>query len=71
MDDLVKSLTTSGENDDDDAGEWLVTYADMVTLLLTFFVLLVALANFDTPTRASSRWRRSRRRIARARVVVR
>lgn len=48
MDDPIKSLTASEEVDDEGAGEWLVTYADMVTLLLTFFVLLVALANFDT-----------------------
>jgi chemotaxis protein MotB len=27
---------------------WLVTYADMVTLLLCFFVLLVSFANTDT-----------------------
>ncbi|MCA1988020.1 MAG: OmpA family protein [Desulfarculus sp.] len=48
MDDPVKSLTASDEVEDDEIGQWLVTYADMVTLLLTFFVLLVALANFDT-----------------------
>lgn len=48
MDDPVKSLTASDEAEDDEIGQWLVTYADMVTLLLTFFVLLVALANFDT-----------------------
>lgn len=47
MDDPIKSLTASEELDDEGTGEWLVTYADMVTLLLTFFVLLVALANFD------------------------
>jgi chemotaxis protein MotB len=28
--------------------EWLVTYADMVTLLLTFFVMLVAISAIDT-----------------------
>ena len=26
---------------------WMVTYSDMVTLLLTFFVMLMAMANFD------------------------
>ncbi len=26
---------------------WMITYSDMVTLLLTFFVMLVAMANFD------------------------
>lgn len=29
------------------APEWLVTYGDMVTLLLTFFVMLVSIANFE------------------------
>ena len=26
---------------------WMVTYSDMVTLLLTFFVMLLAMANFE------------------------
>ncbi len=29
------------------APAWMVTYSDMVTLLLTFFVMLLAMANFD------------------------
>ncbi|MBN2644254.1 MAG: flagellar motor protein MotB [Desulfuromonadaceae bacterium] len=29
------------------APEWMVTYSDMVTLLLTFFVLLLSMANMD------------------------
>ncbi len=29
------------------APEWLVTYSDLVTLLLTFFVLLLSMANMD------------------------
>lgn len=32
---------------DDNVGDWLNTYADMVTLLLTFFVLLFASSNLD------------------------
>lgn len=32
---------------EDSTGEWLNTYADMVTLLLTFFVLLFACSNLD------------------------
>ncbi|MFQ5423210.1 MAG: flagellar motor protein MotB [Phycisphaerae bacterium] len=29
------------------APEWMITYGDMMSLLLTFFVLLASLANFD------------------------
>jgi chemotaxis protein MotB len=29
------------------APDWMVTYGDMVTLLLTFFVMLVSIANFE------------------------
>ncbi|MBU4393961.1 MAG: flagellar motor protein MotB, partial [Proteobacteria bacterium] len=29
------------------APAWMVTFADMVTLLLTFFVLLVSMASMD------------------------
>ena len=26
---------------------WMMTYSDMVTLLLTFFIMMLAMANFD------------------------
>ena len=32
---------------DESAGEWLVTYADLMTLLLTFFVLLFSISAMD------------------------
>lgn len=38
---LPKKETPSG------APEWVVTYGDMMSLLLCFFILLAALANFD------------------------
>ncbi len=38
----------AADTSDDERGEWLVTYADMVTLLLTFFVMLVAISSVDT-----------------------
>lgn len=31
------------------APEWIVTYGDMMSLLLCFFILLAAMANYDTP----------------------
>lgn len=49
-----ETLPGMGEEDGDEGGtgDWLVTYTDMVTLLLTFFVLLVALSTFDPPREA-------------------
>ena len=36
------------------APQWMVTYSDMVTLLLTFFVMLLAMASFDSPGRVDA-----------------
>ena len=33
---------------------WMITYSDMVTLLLTFFVMLLAMANFDNVQRVDA-----------------
>ena len=33
---------------------WMVTYSDMVTLLLTFFVMLIAMASFEKPGRVQA-----------------
>lgn len=41
---MAKQLPKAPE---ENTGEWLNTYADMVTLLLTFFVLLFACSNMD------------------------
>ncbi len=41
---MAKKLPKKPE---ENTGEWLNTYADMVTLLLTFFVLLFACSNLD------------------------
>jgi chemotaxis protein MotB len=37
------------DGDDDDADAWLVTYADAVTLLMAFFVMLVSFSKIDIP----------------------
>lgn len=34
-------------NNDDDGETWLVSYADMMTLIACFFILMMAFANFD------------------------
>ena len=36
-----------GSDGSDSAGDWMNTYADMVTLLLTFFIMLFSMANVD------------------------
>jgi chemotaxis protein MotB len=33
---------------------WMATFSDLVTLLLTFFVMLMAMASFDDPAKANS-----------------
>lgn len=33
---------------------WMATFSDMVTLLLTFFVLLLSMASFEEPTKVSA-----------------
>ena len=40
----IKAVVTEQE---DSSNEWLVTYADMITLLLTFFVLMVSMSTTD------------------------
>lgn len=37
----------SGEEQSEGAPEWLVTYSDLVTLLLTFFIMLFSMATID------------------------
>lgn len=39
---------TPGDQDEEEGREWLITYADMVTLLLTFFVMLLSISSLDT-----------------------
>ncbi|MFY7992957.1 MAG: OmpA/MotB family protein [Bacteriovoracaceae bacterium] len=41
------SLDVSGGSDSSDDSIWLTSYADLMTLVACFFILLVAFANFD------------------------
>jgi len=45
MDDISKKTPVSQEETESE--EWLVTYADMMTLLMTFFVLLFSMSTID------------------------
>lgn len=44
----MKNLETqTSQNKDDDGSGWLISYADLMTLIACFFILLIALAHFD------------------------
>jgi flagellar motor protein MotB len=38
------------EEDSDDSEGWLISYADMMTLVACFFILMTTFANYDTST---------------------
>jgi flagellar motor protein MotB len=45
-----KNISTQEEDDPGGAPEWMVTFSDCMTLLLTFFVLLLSFSSFDKET---------------------
>jgi chemotaxis protein MotB len=48
---LVKRISFTADDEAPDEGEaWLISYADMMTLVACFFILMMAFANFDQPT---------------------
>jgi chemotaxis protein MotB len=49
-------MSTTTFDDDSLPGvpEWFVTFADMMTLLLAFFIMLVSMGNFEKPTQFQS-----------------
>jgi chemotaxis protein MotB len=44
---MAKSMRNGPEEEQSEGAGWLVTYSDLVTLLLTFFVLLFSMATID------------------------
>jgi len=44
------SLADGISQDEEEAEGWITSYMDVITLLLAFFVMLLAIANFDPPT---------------------
>jgi chemotaxis protein MotB len=58
MTDMVYSNNMSTTTIDDDsppgAPEWFVTFADLMSLLLAFFVMLVSMGGFEKPTQFHS-----------------
>jgi chemotaxis protein MotB len=45
-----RNLFPSDEGETEDGEAWLTSYADMMTLVACFFILMMAFANFDQPT---------------------
>jgi chemotaxis protein MotB len=44
------SLSDGISPDEEEAEGWITSYMDVITLLLAFFVMLLAMANFETPS---------------------
>lgn len=51
---MAKKRKKKEEQKSGGAPDWMVTYSDMVTLLLTFFVMLLAMASFEDPGRVDA-----------------
>lgn len=47
--DLIPQITSFADDEGDDDGDaWLMSYADMMTLVACFFILMTAFASYDT-----------------------
>ncbi len=46
---MASRRAPSQSDDDYDENDWLITYADAITLLMAFFVMLLTFAEFDIP----------------------
>lgn len=49
MSEQKKRMHVSEEGEDESESIWLVTYADFMNTIACFFILLVGMANFDSP----------------------
>ena len=47
-DDLIPQIATLEEEPADESEAWLMSYADMMTLIACFFILMTSFATFDT-----------------------
>lgn len=46
----IRPMSTIDDDDGDDSEGWLISYADMMTLIACFFILMTTFANYDPKT---------------------
>ena len=43
----LREIKSAMDEEDDTGGAWIVTFADMMTLILVFFILLYTISDFE------------------------